>query len=93
MKKFTANDTFTFNHAFKSKLFRVKLTQVVQKETTEERSQTQSKIEEDRKFMIEVAFFRLSSFFFLFAVSFFHYRHSFSPFLSVLCFSSLVLTC
>lgn len=44
-------DSFAFNDKFRSKLFRVKVMAVVQKETEKERSATQEKIDEDRKHM------------------------------------------
>jgi cullin 3 len=58
VKKFSATDEFTFNESFKSKLFRVKVLQVVQKETEPERGETQKKVDEDRKHMIEAAIVR-----------------------------------
>jgi len=58
VKKFSATDEFTFNENFKSKLFRVKVVQVVQKESEPERGETQKKVDEDRKHMIEAAIVR-----------------------------------
>jgi cullin 3 len=58
VKKFSATDEFTFNENFKSKLFRVKVLQVIQKETEPERGETQKKVDEDRKHMIEAAIVR-----------------------------------
>eukprot|EP00029_Vermamoeba_vermiformis_P007606 TRINITY_DN3335_c0_g1_i1.p1 TRINITY_DN3335_c0_g1~~TRINITY_DN3335_c0_g1_i1.p1 ORF type:complete len:736 (+),score=314.22 TRINITY_DN3335_c0_g1_i1:44-2251(+) len=52
-------DSFAFNDKFRSKLFRVKVMAVVQKETEKERSATQEKIDEDRKHMIEAAIVRI----------------------------------
>jgi len=59
VKKFSATDEFTFNENFKSKLFRVKVVQVVQKESEPERGETQKKVDEDRKHMIEAAIVRI----------------------------------
>jgi cullin 3 len=53
------SDSFAFNDKFRSKLFRVKVMAVVQKETEKERSATQEKIDEDRKHMIEAAIVRI----------------------------------
>lgn len=50
---------FTFNDKFRSKLYRVKILQVVQKETEPEREGTQKKIDEDRKHMVEAAIVRV----------------------------------
>uniref|UniRef100_A0A6B2KYR3 Cullin family profile domain-containing protein n=1 Tax=Arcella intermedia TaxID=1963864 RepID=A0A6B2KYR3_9EUKA len=57
-KKFAPTDEFSFNEGFKSKLFRVKVLQVLQKESEPERGETQKKVDEDRKHMIEAAIVR-----------------------------------
>eukprot|EP01122_Echinamoeba_exundans_P003081 TRINITY_DN1322_c0_g1_i3.p1 TRINITY_DN1322_c0_g1~~TRINITY_DN1322_c0_g1_i3.p1 ORF type:complete len:767 (-),score=234.76 TRINITY_DN1322_c0_g1_i3:63-2363(-) len=55
----TEDSVFLFNDKFRSKLYRVKILQVVQKETEPEREGTQKKIDEDRKHMIEAAIVRV----------------------------------
>jgi len=57
--KFSPTDSFSFNDKFQSKLFRVKVMQVVQKESEPQQQETQKKIEEDRKHMIEAAVVRI----------------------------------
>jgi len=57
--KFSPTDSFTFNDKFQSKLLRVKVMQVVQKESEPQQQETQKKIEEDRKHMIEAAVVRI----------------------------------
>lgn len=52
-------DRFIFNSKFKSKLYRVKVMTVVQKETEAERTETRSKVDEDRKHQIEAAIVRI----------------------------------
>lgn len=58
-KKVDDTDVFQFNAKFKSKLYRVKIMTVVQKETESERSETRQKVDEDRKHMIEAAIVRI----------------------------------
>jgi len=58
-KDVTDDDQFKFNDKFRSKLFRVKIMTVVQKETNKQRTQTQQKIDEDRKHQIEAAIVRV----------------------------------
>jgi cullin 3 len=48
-KKVEDNDVFKYNAKFKSKLFRVKVMTVVQKESESERTETRQKVDEDRK--------------------------------------------
>jgi cullin 3 len=48
-KKVDDTDTFSFNSKFKSKLFKVKVMTVVQKESEPERQETRQKVDEDRK--------------------------------------------
>lgn len=55
----TDESVFLFNDKFRSKLYRVKVLQVVQKETEPEREGTQKKIDEDRKHMVEAAIVRV----------------------------------
>eukprot|EP01125_Pyxidicula_operculata_P006088 TRINITY_DN2120_c0_g1_i1.p2 TRINITY_DN2120_c0_g1~~TRINITY_DN2120_c0_g1_i1.p2 ORF type:complete len:738 (-),score=168.52 TRINITY_DN2120_c0_g1_i1:345-2558(-) len=57
--KFSPADKFSFNEEFKSKLVRVKITQIVQRETAPQREETQKKIDEDRKHMVEAAIVRI----------------------------------
>jgi cullin 3 len=45
------SDTFTFNDKFRSRLFKVKVLGLTQKETDKERKTTQDRIDEDRKYM------------------------------------------
>jgi cullin 1 len=45
------SDTFTFNDKFRSKLVKVKVPGLGQKETDTERKVTQERIDEDRKYM------------------------------------------
>lgn len=48
-KSIQDGDTFSFNSKFKSKLFRVKVMTVIQKETEPEAQETRQKVDEDRK--------------------------------------------
>ena len=48
-KKVEDSDAFTFNAKFRSKLFRVKVMSVQQKESEPERQETRQKVDEDRK--------------------------------------------
>lgn len=52
-------DSFVFNSKFKSKLYRVKVIAVAQKETEGEAVQTRQKVDEDRKHQIEAAIVRI----------------------------------
>jgi len=58
-KKVEETDTFTYNAKFKSKLVKVKIISVVQKETESENKETRGKVEEDRKIMIEACVVRI----------------------------------
>jgi len=58
-KKVDDTDTFAFNTKFKSKLFKVKVMTVVQKESEPERQETRQKVDEDRKHQIEAAIVRI----------------------------------
>lgn len=53
------DDVFVWNEKFKSKLFRVKIMTIIQKETVRQRTETQKKIDEDRKHQIEAAVVRV----------------------------------
>jgi len=53
------NDVFVFNSKFKSKLIRVKVLAVAQKETPTEEKETRQKVDEDRKHQIEAAIVRI----------------------------------
>lgn len=59
VRKFSPTDKFEFNDKFKSKLLRVKILQMIQKEAEPQRLETQKKIDEDRKHMIEAAIVRI----------------------------------
>eukprot|EP00027_Filamoeba_sp_ATCC50430_P010543 CAMPEP_0168562902 /NCGR_PEP_ID=MMETSP0413-20121227/12379_1 /TAXON_ID=136452 /ORGANISM="Filamoeba nolandi, Strain NC-AS-23-1" /LENGTH=717 /DNA_ID=CAMNT_0008594377 /DNA_START=100 /DNA_END=2253 /DNA_ORIENTATION=+ len=58
-KKVEDSDSFTFNAKFRSKLFRVKVMSVQQKESEPERQETRQKVDEDRKHQIEAAIVRI----------------------------------
>lgn len=58
-KTITEADTFQFNSAFRSKLYRVKIITVSGPEKKEEADGTREKIEEDRKHQIEAAIVRI----------------------------------
>jgi len=58
-KKIEESDVFSYNSKFKSKLFKVKVMTVVQKETEPERQETRGKVDEDRKHQIEAAIVRI----------------------------------
>jgi len=58
-KKVDETDTFSFNSKFKSKLHKLKVMNVVQKETEPERQETRQKVDEDRKHQIEAAVVRI----------------------------------
>eukprot|EP00727_Mastigamoeba_balamuthi_P013771 m51a1_g9016 putative cullin c (746) ;mRNA; r:171252-174367 len=51
-------DVFLYNSKFKSKLVRIKVMALVQKETPSEASETRQKIDEDRNFQIDAAIVR-----------------------------------
>jgi len=52
-------DVFSFNHKFRSKLYRVKVMTVSTKESEPERLETRQKVDEDRKHQIEAAIVRI----------------------------------
>eukprot|EP01105_Mastigella_eilhardi_P010313 TRINITY_DN2407_c0_g2_i1.p1 TRINITY_DN2407_c0_g2~~TRINITY_DN2407_c0_g2_i1.p1 ORF type:complete len:748 (+),score=248.08 TRINITY_DN2407_c0_g2_i1:140-2383(+) len=56
--QFKETDIFFVNPKFKSKLYRVKVVALVQKETVEESAETRQKVDEDRKALIEAAIVR-----------------------------------
>jgi len=58
-KKVEDGDVFSFNSKFKSKLFKLKIMTVVQKESEPERNETRQKVDEDRKHQIEAAIVRI----------------------------------
>ncbi|GAM26563.1 hypothetical protein SAMD00019534_097380 [Acytostelium subglobosum LB1] len=58
-KTIEESDVFIFNSKFKSKLFRVKIMSVVQKETPVEATETRQKVDEDRKHQIEASIVRI----------------------------------
>jgi len=58
-KKVEESDVFSFNSNFKSKLFKIKILTVAQKETEPERTETRQKVDEERKNMIEAAIVRI----------------------------------
>jgi len=58
-KNLEDNEVFIFNSKFKSKLFRVKVMAVQQKETPVEEKETRLKVDEDRKHQIEAAIVRI----------------------------------
>eukprot|EP01133_Synstelium_polycarpum_P018802 gene18802-22488_t len=58
-KTLEESDSFSFNTKFKSKLFRVKIMSVVQKETPVEATETRQKVDEDRKHQIEASIVRI----------------------------------
>jgi len=58
-KNIEDTDIFVFNSKFKSKLFRVKVMAVAQKETPVEEKETRQKVDEDRKHQIEAAIVRI----------------------------------
>ncbi|EFA79173.1 cullin C [Heterostelium album PN500] len=58
-KNIEESDVFFFNTKFKSKLFRVKIMSVVQKETPVEATETRQKVDEDRKHQIEASIVRI----------------------------------
>jgi len=55
LKKIEDSDTFAYNGKFKSKLFKVKVMSVAQRETETETQETRQKVDEDRKLQIEAA--------------------------------------
>eukprot|EP01132_Coremiostelium_polycephalum_P004125 gene4125-5161_t len=58
-KTIDETDVFIYNSKFKSKLFRVKVMAVVQKETPVEATETRQKVDEDRKHQIEASIVRI----------------------------------
>eukprot|EP00998_Keelungia_sp_KM082_P005544 NODE_185_length_2391_cov_79.549912_g180_i0.p1 GENE.NODE_185_length_2391_cov_79.549912_g180_i0~~NODE_185_length_2391_cov_79.549912_g180_i0.p1 ORF type:complete len:747 (+),score=212.89 NODE_185_length_2391_cov_79.549912_g180_i0:78-2318(+) len=58
-KDFGPGTKLTFNKDFKSKLFKVKISQVVQKETDQEAKDTRSKVQEERQYHIDAAIVRV----------------------------------
>ncbi len=62
-KKVEEGDVFAFNSKFKSKLYKLKIMTVVQKESEPERNETRQKVDEDRKHQYPFKLF-LSIFFY-----------------------------
>eukprot|EP00040_Diaphanoeca_grandis_P013453 m.68000 g.68000 ORF g.68000 m.68000 type:complete len:738 (-) comp23901_c0_seq1:284-2497(-) len=58
-KSIGAEDTFTLNEVFSSKNVRIKIPQIVAKETTQEKEGTKVKVDEDRRFLIEACIVRV----------------------------------
>ncbi|GAM23440.1 hypothetical protein SAMD00019534_066150 [Acytostelium subglobosum LB1] len=58
-KTVSTTDVFKFNAGFKSKLFKVKIMSVAQKDTVVEVTETREKIEEERKHLIEACIVRI----------------------------------
>lgn len=58
-KDIDEKDSFTFNHNFSDRLFRVKINQVQLKETVEEHHATQESVFHDRQFQIDAAIVRI----------------------------------
>ncbi|EGG25040.1 cullin C [Cavenderia fasciculata] len=58
-KTIEESDVFAFNTKFKSKLYKVKIMSVIQKETPVEVSETRHKVDEDRKHQIEASIVRI----------------------------------
>eukprot|EP01117_Protostelium_nocturnum_P004480 TRINITY_DN1616_c0_g1_i1.p1 TRINITY_DN1616_c0_g1~~TRINITY_DN1616_c0_g1_i1.p1 ORF type:complete len:736 (-),score=230.04 TRINITY_DN1616_c0_g1_i1:109-2316(-) len=58
-KKVEEEDVFSFNSKFKSKLFKIKVLVVAQKETEPERSETREKVDEERRHQIEASIVRI----------------------------------
>jgi len=58
-KNVADEDTFAFNSAFKSKLYRVRILPLARGESKEERDATREKVDEERKHQIEAAIVRV----------------------------------
>lgn len=59
-KEIESNDRFSINDSFSSKLFRVKINPITAKvETDPEREQTRTKVDDDRKHVIDAAIVRI----------------------------------
>jgi cullin 3 len=58
-KQVADEDTFAFNSAFKSKLYRVRILPLARGESKEERDATREKVDEERKHQIEAAIVRV----------------------------------
>lgn len=58
-KDFDKNTAFTLNREFSSKLIKVKINPVILKESSEQKSETMSKINEDRKWQIDAILVRI----------------------------------
>lgn len=58
-KQVVDEDTFAFNSAFKSKLYRVRILPLARGESKEERDATREKVDEERKHQIEAAIVRV----------------------------------
>jgi cullin-4 len=52
-------DKFTYNHAFKCQLYKIKINQVQLKETQEEQSMTEERVFQDRQYQIDAAIVRI----------------------------------
>ena len=59
VKKWSDEDVYSFNDKFKHNLMRVKVQPVTQADNAQEVSETQDKIDEDRKHMIDAAIVRV----------------------------------
>eukprot|EP01087_Luapelamoeba_hula_P024188 TRINITY_DN9114_c0_g2_i1.p1 TRINITY_DN9114_c0_g2~~TRINITY_DN9114_c0_g2_i1.p1 ORF type:complete len:736 (+),score=148.71 TRINITY_DN9114_c0_g2_i1:156-2363(+) len=58
-KQIKESDAFAYNSGFRSKLYRVRVTNAARGESKEEREVTRQKVDEDRKHMIEAAIVRV----------------------------------
>jgi len=58
-KQIKPEHKFKFNAAFKSKLYRVKITPLTRPQNTQQRQETRKKVDEDRKHQIEAAIVRI----------------------------------
>jgi len=59
VKKWSDDDIYSFNEKFKSNLVRIKVQPVTQADNPQEVNETQEKIDEDRKHMIDAAVVRI----------------------------------
>ena len=59
IKKFSPDDIYILNPAFKSKRLRYKVSAALQRETPEENKQTHTAVEEDRKLFLQAAIVRI----------------------------------
>jgi cullin-4 len=58
-REVTANDNFSFNDSFNDRLYRIRISQVLLRETEVEHKETEEQITQDRQYQIDAAIVRI----------------------------------